>query len=454
MDESDETSIGERQAAMSKRKKPNHKHLTMSQRIIIEKGLENNETFLEIAKITGKDPSTISKEVRKHLIHHVKENYGKDIVCAKRAQCRIRVLCSQQSCVRFCKLCANRKIQCTQICSEYEEKRCNQLKIAPYVCNGCAKKSRCLLRRSYYSAKQAQDGYLELLVSAREGINQSPVDIAMIDELISPLLKKGQSVAHIYANHGSEIPFCRKTFYNYIDKSVFTARNIDLRRRVRYKVRKRPTRVSVTAREFRVGRMYEDFYKLMKEHPDIPVVEMDTVVGGTGKGKKVFLTMFFRNCSLMLIFLLEEKTWEHVTKVFNWMNDKLGTETFRELFPVILTDNGTEFQKPIFLERDAKGNERTKIYYCNPNSSWQKGMIEKNHTYIRLVIPKGESLEWLTKKDATLLMNHINSEARDKLNGCTPFSLSLMLLNNQLHDLLNLEAIAPDDVSLRPRLLK
>lgn len=454
MDESDETSFEERQAAMSIRQKPNHKHLTMSQRIIIEKGLENNESFSLIAQKTGKDSSTISKEVRKRLVYHVKKDCGRDIPCAKRTQCRIRILCGDRDCVRLCKMCVRPKIQCTNICPQYEEKICNRLERAPYVCNGCAKKANCLLRRSYYSAKQAQDGYLELLVSSREGINQSPVDIAMIDALISPLLKKGQSLAHIYAHHGSEIPFCRKTLYNYIDKSVFTARNIDLRRRVRYKVRKRPTRVSVTARAFRVGRMYEDFCKLMKEHPDTPVVEMDTVVGGTGKGSKVFLTMFFRNCSLMLIFLLEEKTWAHVTKVFNWMSEGMGTEAFRELFPVILTDNGTEFQKPIFLERDAKGNERTKIYYCNPNSSWQKGMIEKNHTYIRLVVPKGESLEQLTQEDATMLMNHINSEARDKLNGCTPFNLSLLLLNNQLHDLLHLEEIAPDDVSLRPRLLK
>lgn len=81
-------------------------------------------------------------------------------------------------------------------------------------------------------------------------------------------------------------------------------------------------------------------------------------------------------------------------------------------------------------------------------------MIEKNHQYIREVIPKGKSLDLYNQKDATLLMNHINSEARDSLNGCTPFKLSQMLLNSKLHSLLKLVEIAPDQVTLKPTLLK
>jgi len=310
------------------------------------------------------------------------------------------------------------------------------------------------MRKSLYFAKHADDGYRNLLVAAREGINQTPADIAMIDKIISPLLKKGQSLAHIYAHHGSEIPCCRKTLYNYIDKSLFTARNIDMRRRVRYKVRKRPTMVSASSRRYRTGRTYADFQDYMKASPDTSVVEMDTVEGRKGKNTKVFLTMLFRNCSLMIIFLLRDKTAKSVIDVFDWMSKELGVDVFKELFPVILTDNGVEFQRPDRLECDQNGEIRTKIYYCNPNSSWQKGMLEKNHEYIRLVIPKGKTLNNLIQKDVTKLMNHINSEARDKLNGCNPFNLSRMLLNTRLHDLLNLEEIDPDEVSLSPELIR
>lgn len=439
---------------MSENKKKDHKHLTISQRLHIEKGLENNESFSLIAKRLEKDPSTISKEVRRHRTEHVKRDMNHAIPCANRTQCRVHSLCNDRECIKLCKICSEPDFYCSKVCPDYLEKQCEKLDKPPYVCNGCQKKNGCLLRKFYYTAKYADDCYRDLLVCSREGINQAPIDIAMLDSLISPLLKKGQSIAHIYAHHASEIPCCRKTLYNYIDKSVFTARNIDLRRRVRYKVRKSPTRISLSAREFRIGRTYEEFQKLMKENPQTPVVEMDTVEGGKGTGSKVFLTMFFRNCSLMLIFLLKDKTSESVQKVFDMLSDELGIKVFRELFPVILTDNGVEFQRPDLLENTRNSQVRTKIYYCNPNSSWQKGMLEKNHEYIRLVIPKGKSLEPYTTQDATILMNHINSEARDSLNGCTPFKLSLLLLNNRLHEILHLEEIAPDDVTLCPLLLK
>ena len=278
----------------------------------------------------------------------------------------------------------------------------------------------------------------------------------MLDGLISPLLKQGQSLAHIYAHHGYEIPCSRRTLYNYIDRGVFTARNIDLRRRVRYKCkeRKKGTRISLSARQFRIGRTYEDFCAVLKKESSIPVVEMDTVEGGRSNSKQALLTLFFRNCSLMLAFILPEKSQACVIAVFDWLSENLGLKTFQELFPVILTDNGTEFQYPERLEYDADGELRTKIFFCNPNSSWQKGMIEKNHSYIRYVIPKGQSLDPYTQRDITLLVNHINSEARDSLNGCAPFRLSLLLLNNKLHMFLNLVEIPPDKVSLRPSLLR
>lgn len=146
---------------------------------------------------------------------------------------------------------------------------------------------RCELQHALYLAQQADESSHDLLVSCRDGINQSLADIALLDELISPLLKKGQSLAHIYAHHDHEIPCSRRTLYNYIDKGVFTAKNIDLRRRVRYKCkeRKKGTRISLSARKFRIGRTYDDFCAFLKVNPGISVVELDTVEGGRGNSK-------------------------------------------------------------------------------------------------------------------------------------------------------------------------
>lgn len=430
------------------------KHLTYPQRVTIEAELNKGSTFASISRKIHKEPSTISKEIRRHITHQIKRDRNANIPCNKRQTCRIRGLCNDNGCIRLCRICLKLGFSCTNVCHQYDPKTCKKLNKPPYVCNACIYKTSCLMERSYYLAKFADEAYHDLLLSSREGINQSPVDIAMLDELISPLLLKGQSMAHIYAHHANEIPCCRKTLYNYIDKSVFTARNIDMRRRVRYKLRKKPTRISLTVREFRNNRTYDDFLKLLKNNPNIPVVELDTVEGAKSKSKKVFLTMLFRSCSLMLMFLLTEKTADCVAEVFDYLSEVLGEDIFREVFPIILTDNGAEFQRPEQLETSLSGKNRTHIYYCNPHSSWQKGMIEKNHEYIRLVIPKGKSLEPYTKANTTLLMNHINSEARDSLNGCTPFKLSQMLLNNRLHRQLSLVEISPDQVQLKPNLLK
>ena len=445
---------------MPKKKEYDHKHLSTSQRIHIEKGLNDGLSFAAIARKLDKHPSTIAKEVKKYRTLQPREKDPKKPArCALFKECTLRFLCDKKDCVKMCKSCYDIKLQvskCSYLCSEYREPQCASISKAPFVCNHCARQRTCNKEKAYYIAQNADQSSQELLVSCRQGINQGPADIAMLDTLSSPLLAQGQSLAHIYAFHGHEIPCSRKTLYNYIDQGVFTAKNIDLRRKVRYKCkpRKTGTRVSLAAKEFRIGRTYEDFQKFIQENPDIPVVELDTVEGGRDNSTQAFLTIFFRNCSLMLIFVLQEKSQDQVIKVFDYLTEKLGIKVFQELFPVILTDNGVEFQFPERLECDKNGEIRTKIFYCNPNSSWQKGRIEKNHEYIRYVIPKSQSLDHYKQRDACVLMNHINSEARDSLNGCTPFRLSKMLLNNRLHRLLCLQEIPGDQVHLKPSLLK
>lgn len=430
--------------------KGNQKHLTLSQRIEIEKGLLASSTFIEIARTIGKDSSTISKEIRKRSEIKQNKNSFSPVPCRNRSECTMQGLCFK-NCNMMCKICREPKQKCIDICDSYEYVKCSKLMKSPYVCNGCGKRLGCLLDKKIYSAKYADDCYRENLVSSREGINQTPETIQKLDALIYPLIQKGQSIAHIYNNHADEIQCSRRTLYSYIDMSVLTTRNIDLRRKVKYKKRKKSTQSSIVTREFRKGRNYDDFQKFMKENHSTSVVEMDTVEGT--KGGKVLLTLMFRNCSLMLVFLLDSKTQEEVKRVFDYLTNMMGVEKFKKLFPVILTDNGTEFQNPSLLESTGY-SERTKVFYCNPYSSWQKGMIEKNHQYIRMIVPKGKSFDKYTQQAITLMTNHINSESRDSLNGCTPFKLSQLLLDNQLHTNLFLQEIGPDEVTLKAELMK
>ena len=435
-------------------KKGNQKHLTLEQRIEIEKGLTENKSFAEIARAVGKDPSTISKEVRLHTRIKERPDAGyTNPPCTNRKTCRLACLCDRQ-CGTLCKMCNKHNIRCIDICPNYHTAECEKLKKPPYVCNGCGKKTHCLMPRQFYSSKYAHDCYRDALVSSREGINQTPESIQRLNDLLTQLLKnKHQSIAHVYATHAEEIGCSRRTLYTYIDMGVFDVRNIDLRRAVRYKKRKKPTSASSKDRTYRKNHNYEDFQKYIRKHPDTLVVEMDCVEGSS-KDDKVLLTMAWRNCNLMLIFLLENQDQECVSEVFVWLETVLGQEVFKKLFPVILTDGGTEFADRDDLEHFCDGTQGTTVYYCDPYCFWQKGTIEKNHEYIRYILPKGTSFENLTDRQVRLMMNHINNEKRDSLNGHSPYELSLLLLDNELHQKLGLEYIEPDDVTLSPKLLK
>ena len=434
--------------------KGNQKHLTFEQRVDIEKGLTENKSFAEIGRTIGKDPSTISKEVRLHA--HTKERPDAGYTnppCIHRKTCKIVCLCDEQ-CGIVCKLCRKPDMRCINICPGYETAECEKLKKPPYVCNGCVKKTNCLMPRKFYSSKYAHDEYRSVLVDCRVGINQTPESIQAMNDLLVPLIKeKHQSIGHIYATHAEELGCSRRTLYSYISNCVFEVRNSDLRRTVRYKKRRKPTQASAKDRFYRQGHNYEDFQSYIKEHPDTNVVEMYCVEGKKGESKAI-LTFTFRNCNLMLMFLLEYQDQECVLEVFVWLETVLGQEAFKKLFPVILTDGGSEFSARKEMEEFCDGSKSTTIFYCDPYCFWQKGACEKNHEYIRYIRPKGSSFADLDDEKIMLMMNHINSEKRDSLNGHSPYELSLLLLDQKLHKALGLTAVAPDDVMLSPNLLK
>lgn len=451
----------EREVLMNRnRPKGNHKHLTLSDRIRIEQGLGLGETFRKIAEATEKDPSTIAKEVKGKAIYaERKSKENMPIPCAhnhdpkrpKKRICEMRHVCGDPECSRNCWSCE--KHRCIEICDHYEPRSCEKLEKPPYCCNGCSKQVNCLMTRKIYSSKHAQDIHDELQRSSREGINQTPERIQAMNDLLTPLIKKGQSLGHIYATHAEELQCSRRTLYRYIEAGVFDIGNLDLRRRVRYKIRKKPTRTSIADRAYRKGRTYAEFCEWVKQHPNASVVEMDTVMGKKGT-RPCLMTMLFRNCNLMLVFLLRSPSQAEVERIFDYLTEVLGIDLFQKLFEVILTDNGTEFQDPETLECSRWGEIRTRIYYCDPYRSNQKGALEKNHEYIRYVLPKGTSLVGMTEEKIKLLMNHINSEKRDSLNGHSPFEVSRLLLDNHLHDALGLQEIPADEVMLKPALIK
>ena len=143
-----------------------------------------------------------------------------------------------------------------------------------------------------------------------------------MDDIISPLVLKGQSLSHIFTHHKNEISCCERTLYYYFDKNAFTARNIDLPRKVKYKPRKKSIDPVIKQANYKIGRTFDDFGKFIADNPNVPVVEMDTV-HGTRSGK-VLLTFMFRNCSLMLAFLIDSCSQLAVKAVIDKLYAVLG----------------------------------------------------------------------------------------------------------------------------------
>ncbi|MDV3426962.1 MAG: IS30 family transposase [Bacillota bacterium] len=433
---------------MSKEVRGNQRHMTMDDRIYIEQALEKGIAFKDIGKFLRKDPTTISKEVKKHRMLKPRNIYGKYNSCKLRQSCNHKDVCGKNGkCNKRCASC----LQCNSNCPDYVQDVCAKLNHAPFVCNGCEKKVHCKVDKYFYRSTTAHSHYRNSLSTSRQGINLTPEALSELDSLVSPLILKGQSVAHIYIGHKEEIPCSSRSLYNYVDNNILSVRNLDLPRRVKYKPRKKK-KASQSDPAWREGRKYSDFLAFIEKNPDVSVVEMDTVEGL--KGGKVLLTLLFRSTRCMLIFLLPDKSQSSVIKIFNQLEKSLGTLLFKRVFSVILTDNGSEFINPVLLETGKDSLLRTNIYYCDPNASYQKGALEKNHEYIRYVLPKGTSFDELTQGGVKLLMNHINSTARASLNGRTPFELASLLLDQMVIDVLGLQKIGHDNVLLKPSLLK
>lgn len=413
-----------------------NKHLTYEERNFIEIGLDNGRNFAQIANDLNKSRTTIMREVQGHKFRKNPSGFNNSKnLCKNRHECQ--------------------KFDCTAKEKCYEEERCLKLTGAPYVCNGCEQKNKCRKVKYYYYSKFANDEYSEKLRKSRYGINLSKEEAYDIDTLITPLIKeKHQSISHVYANHPDEISFSRATMYKYVDLGVFSFRNIDLPRKVRYKKRKENEKQRIRRETaIRKGRTYEDFKEYIGKHPECSIVEMDTVEGI--KGGKVFLTLLFRQSKFMLIYLMENKTMECVEKAFKKVKQILGIEKFKKVFEVILTDNGSEFFNPISIEKDEETQEIVShVFYCDPGASWQKGAIEKNHEYIRYVLPKGSSFDELTQEKVNILMSNINSTSRDTLNGKIPYDATTLILDEEILLKLGVTKIEADEVNLSPNLLK
>jgi len=426
-----------------------NKHLNDADRLEIEHGLRHGLSIKKIAAQIGKHHSTVTREIRARSLVSDKGAFGRITNrCESRRSCSRRQLCEDQpDCVKRCSACH----LCNSMCPDFKEDICAKLQTPPYVCNGCSQEAQCVLRKRYYLHRPAQKNYRDLLVGAREGANITEDELCALDALVSPLVRQGQSVHHILTNHPDRFDLHEKTVYRYIAGGLLRAKNGDMPRVCSLKPRTRKPVEHKVDTKCRLGRTYVDFQAFMAAAPDARVVEMDSVIGRVGG--KVLLTLLFRDCGLMLAFLRERNDSQSVIDAFARLWDLAGAYLFRRLFPVLLTDNGSEFSNPRALENAPDGTSRARLFYCDPCASWQKPRVERNHEFLRLVLPKGSSFDGLTQTAVDKMLSHVNSYSRPTLNDKAPFDLFAFTYGVNLLTQLGLQRIASDRIVLKPSLL-
>lgn len=427
--------------------------INLEERVIIDSALRQKLSLRTIADSIGKHPSSVSREILRHTFikprdqYHIPKND-----CAYRMTCRKKFVCTPEC--RFhkgnCHSCGN----CNSKCNDYVKENCSKLKRFPHVCNGCTKIGSCSLEQRFYKPYEADKQYRNLLVETRKGFNISEDELMKLNDDLGALISdQKQSVHHACIVLKDSLPCDERTIYNLIDACMLPkVKNIDLPRKCTLKPRKGKSKEHKVDRACRINRTFQDFDKFIKEH-DVRVVEMDTVEGV--KGGKCIITFLFRSCNLQLYYLVDDHTSQKVIDLVDYLYDEVfGHALFAELFEVILTDNGTEFSNPKALEYDALNIMRTRIFYCDPAASYQKGACENNHEMLRRFLPKGSSFDDLTQKQLNIISSHINSYKRKKLNNQSPFDLFSSAYGQEIISKLDLTMIPADKVTLNLSVIK
>lgn len=415
-------------------------HLTVQERIIIEKGIENGSTKAAIALTIGKDKSTVGKEIKKHreLVH--KSSYK--INCANMKNCSHNHVCDN--------------------CADFKPFTCNRRDRSPGACNGCSKYTYCRYDKYRYKADFSHKKYREDLVDSRTGINMSYEECKAMADIIVPLIKAGHSPYHIVTNH-PELNISEKTLYNYIENGIFREfglLDIDLRIKTKRKITKKASNKYKKRedKKYLNGRTYDDFINYTAENKNLSVVEMDTVYnnGSTGPFMQTFK---FLDYSFMFIVYQEEKTAKSMVEGVDLLEKILGEDLFSEEVAIIKTDRGSEFCDAEGFEKKENESRRTRIFYCDPMASGQKGSLENNHKEIRYICPKENDLKDLglnSQEKANLIVSHINSQSKEHLKGKSPLEV-MEFMNPALYQKFKdfgIERINKDNIVLKPYLLK
>ena len=355
------------------------KHLNLEQRKIISSGIAHNDKLIDIAERLELDPRGISKEVRRNRIP-IGYPDGTISICSK-------------------------------------------LNRWPLVCTKCKFRysSNCKHVKLKYDAKTAQRKADANLINSRRGIDLDDKEFNELDSIIKQGTDENKSIYQIKIENKDKINKSITTLYRYINNGYLTTKRIDLPYAVKYKKRKHNKKYDYSNNEIdRTGHTYLDYLSFIHNHPRVNVWQLD-FLGAIKTDSKNILSFILPDVHFTMLDIITNPNSNKVINFFDDLESKIGTNNFIELIPVILTD-----RDPCFTDIEGicfskiTGEERCKLFFCDPYVSNQKPNVENINKQIRKFFPKGKSIDNLTKKDVldknlTLLNTPIKS-----LDGNTP----------------------------------
>ena len=231
------------------------------------------------------------------------------------------------------------------------------------------------------------------------------------DGTIDPRARYSPAAALAAAREaGFTTTLCKGTIYNYIKKGdvFYSLTQKDLIVAGKRKVRHHQVR----AKRAPAGESIERRAEEINRRVHVGDWEMDSVIGGKGS-KKCLVVLTERRTRYELAFIVPDHTAGSVVKVLNRIERRLGRTRFRLMFRSITVDNGCEFQDCDALEQSCLcKSRRTKIYYCHPYSSWERGSNENQNRMLRRFFPKGFCFERTTQAEVDRVVQWVNDYPR------------------------------------------
>ena len=354
------------------------KHLTLEQRKVISSGISHENKLKEIGKSLQVDPTSISKEVKRNRIE-ISTGLNND---------------------------------------------CKRTQRWPYVCTGCSKKynNNCPFTKYKYDANKAQQKADINLVNSRRGIDVDDEEFKQLDTIIKNGVDENKSIYQIKIENNDIIKKSISTLYGYINKGYLTTKKIDLPYAVAYKKRKHNKKYEYSENNKidRTGHTYLDYLAFIHKHPGIYVWQLD-FLGAIKTDNNNILTFILPNLQFTLLNIIKNPNSSKVVEFFDDLEEKLGIDTFKVLIPVILTDRDPNFSDIDGICYSKKtGEERCKIFFCDPYVSNQKPNVENMNKQIRLFFPKGKSVDKYLQNDIKLINETIINKPLRSLDGNTP----------------------------------